>query len=138
MDQIIQSKGRDYKIGFFFFFVFLGLHLQRMEVPKLGVKLELQLPAYATATATPDLSHICNLHHSSQQHQILSPLSETRDQTHILKRTLCGVPDPLSHNGSSMRCFLCFVGCLAAILAFICWMSITQTHSPAMITKMSL
>ena len=25
------------------------------------------------------LSHVCNLHHSSRQHQILSPLSEARD-----------------------------------------------------------
>ena len=48
-----------------------------MEVPRLGVELELQLPAYttatATATATWDLSHICNLYHSSQ------PVSEARD-----------------------------------------------------------
>ena len=42
------------------------------------------LPAYATTIATPDLSHICNLHHSLWQHQILSPLSEARHQTCIL------------------------------------------------------
>ena len=35
--------------------------------------------AYATATATPDLSCICDLHHSSQQRQILNALSEARD-----------------------------------------------------------
>ena len=34
------------------------------------------MPAYTTATAMWDLSHICNLHHSSQQCQILNPLSE--------------------------------------------------------------
>ena len=39
---------------------------------------------YATATATPDLSHICNLHYSSRQHQILNPLSKARDRTCIL------------------------------------------------------
>ena len=44
-------------------------------------ELELQLPAYATATATPDLGHVCNLHHSSQQHWILNPLSKARDRT---------------------------------------------------------
>ena len=38
-------------------------------------------PAYTTATATPDPSCVCNLHHSSQQRQILNPLSEGRDQT---------------------------------------------------------
>ena len=31
-----------------------------------------------------DPSHVCNLHHSSQQHQILNPLSEARNQTCIL------------------------------------------------------
>ena len=56
-----------------------------MEVPRLGVELELQLLAYTRATATPDLSHICDLHHSSCQ--ILNPLSEARDQTYILMDT---------------------------------------------------
>jgi len=50
-----------------------------MEVPRLGVKLELQLPAYTTGAATQDLSHVCNLLHRSQQHQILNPLNEARD-----------------------------------------------------------
>ena len=50
----------------------------------LGVELELQLLAYATATATLDLSHVCDLHHSSGQHQILNPLREARDRTHVL------------------------------------------------------
>ena len=35
----------------------------------------------ARATATPDSSHICDLHHGSQQHRILNPLSKARDQT---------------------------------------------------------
>ena len=35
-----------------------------MEVPGLDVILELQLPASTMAMATPDLSHICKLHHS--------------------------------------------------------------------------
>ena len=55
-----------------------------MEVPWLGVKSELQLPANATVTATWDLSRICDLHHSSQQYQILNPLIKARDGTHIL------------------------------------------------------
>ena len=40
-----------------------------MEVPGLGVESELQLLAYtkATATAIADPSHVCDLHHSSQQ-----------------------------------------------------------------------
>ena len=50
-----------------FFFFEGGLHPQHMDIPRLGVESELQLPAYATATATtmPDLSHICDLYHSS-------------------------------------------------------------------------
>ena len=58
-----------------------------MEVPRLGFDSELQLLAYTTAAATGDLSRICNLHHSSLQCQIPSPLSEPRDQTRILKDT---------------------------------------------------
>ena len=63
----------------FFFLFFLGPYLQHMEVPRLGVKLELQLPIYTTATAMWDLSPDCSLHHSSQKHQILNPLSQARD-----------------------------------------------------------
>ena len=49
-----------------------------MEVPRLGVELEVQLPDYTTATAMWDPSHIFDLHHSSQQCQILNLLSEAR------------------------------------------------------------
>ena len=56
-----------------------------MEVPRLGVKSELLL--LATATATQDPSLVCDLHHSSQQHQILNLLGETRDRTRNLMDT---------------------------------------------------
>ena len=56
----------------FFLFSFLGSYPRRMEVPRLGVDSELQLPAYATATATQDLSRVCLVYHSLQQHQILN------------------------------------------------------------------
>ena len=65
----------------FCLFVFSGLQLWQIEVLRLGVKLELQLLACATATAMQDLSHNCDVHHSSWQHQILNPLSKARDQT---------------------------------------------------------
>ena len=71
----------------FCFVLFLGLHPLHREVPRLGVELELQLPAYTTATATRDLSHVCDLHHSSQQRRILNPLSEARDRTRNLMDT---------------------------------------------------
>ena len=47
-------------------------------------ELKLQLLTYTTAAATPDPSRVCDLHHSSQQCQILNPLSEPRDGTHNL------------------------------------------------------
>ena len=56
-------------------------------VPRLEVESELPLLAYTTATATPDLSQVCDLHHSSRQHWILKPLSWPRDQTCVLEDT---------------------------------------------------
>ena len=64
-----------------------GLHVQHMKVPRLGVESEPKLLAYTTATATLDLSHVCNLHYSSQQCQILDQLSESRDRTHVFMDT---------------------------------------------------
>ena len=87
-----------------FCFLFWRPHLQHMEVLRLGLELELPLPAYTTATATPDPSHICNLDHRSQQHWILNPLSQARDQTCILMdRMVC---DLLSYKGNSKRTVL--------------------------------
>ena len=75
---------KDVFLSLHFFPFLVVLHLQHMEVPRLGVKSELQQAAYATATAMWDLSHICNLHRSSQHCWILNPLSKAREQTHIL------------------------------------------------------
>ena len=58
-----------------------------MEGPWLGVELELQLQTYTAVTAAWDPSCICDLHYSSRQSLILNPLSEARDQTHILMDT---------------------------------------------------
>ena len=55
-----------------------------MEVPRLGAESKLQVLACTTATAAWDPSRICNLHHNSQQYQILNPLSEARDGIYIL------------------------------------------------------
>jgi len=79
---------------------FLGLYPQYMEVSRLGVEWE--LPAYTTATPGPSL--VCHLHHSSQQHQILNPLSEARDQTHILMDT-SWILSLLSRNRNSPRTY---------------------------------
>ena len=59
-----------------------------MEVPMLRAESELQLLVYTTVIATWDLSHVCDLHHSSRQCQILNPLSKgARNQTHNLMDT---------------------------------------------------
>ena len=55
-------------------YIFFQPHLQHIEIPSLGVKLELQLQ-----TAS-----------QPQQHQILNPLRETRNQTRILIKTTLG------------------------------------------------
>ena len=60
-----------------------------MEVPGLGTELELQLQACTTATARQDPSHICGLHHSSQQHWILNPLCQAKDRTCIPELPRC-------------------------------------------------
>ena len=58
-----------------------------MEVFRLGGQIGIAAATYATATAMQDLSHVYDLHHSSQLHQILNPLSEARGQTCILMDT---------------------------------------------------
>ena len=58
-----------------------------MEIPMLGVGLELQPLAYTTATAMRDSSQLCDLRHSSEEHQILHPLSDARDWTHVFMDT---------------------------------------------------
>ena len=93
----------------FFCFVFCLFVFQGCI--RLGVELELHPQAYvtATATATRDLSCVCNIHHSSWQHQILNPPSRARDGTCILMDA-SRVCQPLSHDGNSVLCvFICCI-----------------------------
>ena len=85
--ELCSFVKRHNKSFFSFLFCFPGPHLWHMEVLGLGVKSELQLPAYTTARSMRDLSHICDLLHSSQQGQIPNPLSKARDRTCILMDT---------------------------------------------------
>ena len=86
-DIMLSSGGSFQNLRLFLVFFFLGPHPRYMEVSRLEVKSELQLLAYTTATATPDPSHVFDLHHSSQRHWILTPLSKARDQTCVLMDT---------------------------------------------------
>ena len=65
-----------------FIFCFLGLHPRHMEVPRLGAQL-----GATAASQHHSHSHVCDLHHSSQQHWSLNLLREARDRTHILMGT---------------------------------------------------
>ena len=88
---------------YFLFFCFWGPHPQHIDVPKLGVESELRPLVYTTSTATPDPSRVWDLHHGSQQHGILNPLSEAGDWTHNLmipswirfRCTTMGIPESL-------------------------------------------
>ena len=86
-------------------FCFLGPPLGHIEVLRLGIQSKLQLPAYTTATATWDPSCICNLYHSSEQCQILNPLSEARDQTCILMDA-SQIRFSCAKMGTRIQCFL--------------------------------
>ena len=72
----------------FFFFFFLCLF--RAAPAAYGssqARGRIEAAATATATATPNPSHICDLHHSSQQHWILNPLGKARNWTRVLMDT---------------------------------------------------
>ena len=62
--------------NFFFFFFFLLFWV---------TLLACRSSQYSGCMWDPNC--VCNLHHSSQQHQILNPLSEARDGTRILMNT---------------------------------------------------
>ena len=85
----------------FYLFIYLS---RASSVASLIIQVRDQIgaasEAYTTATAMSDLSHVCNLHSSSQQHQIFNPLSEARGQTCILMDT-SWVLNLLNHSGSS-------------------------------------
>ena len=57
---------------YFFFFFFLPFRAAPEAYGDSQVESELHQPAYTTATATQDPSRVCSLHHSSQQHRILT------------------------------------------------------------------
>ena len=57
----------------------------------------------------PDPSCICNLHHSSRQHQILNPSREAKDHTCVLMDT-SQIHYPLGHDRSSYL-FVCLFVC---------------------------
>ena len=66
------------------------------------------------------LSHIFDLHCSLRQHQILNPLSEARDQTHILMDTVSGSP-PAKPQRELLRATIFKTGSLLSVTR--CWVA---------------
>ena len=94
-------------ISFFLFFCFFRVTLAahgssqaRGPIGAAGASLHHSHPM-------PDVSCVCDLHHSSQQCWILNPLSEAKDWACILMDT-SQILNTLSHNGNSI--FGIFVG----------------------------
>ena len=82
-----------------FFFLFRSSPVEYGSSQAMGW-IKAAAEAYATATATPNLNCICDLCCSLYQHWILNPLSDARDQTHILIG-VSWVLNLLSHTGNS-------------------------------------
>ena len=72
----MEEKANDLRAWIFFFFLFRAAK---------GSQARGLIGATAAglhhSQATQDLSHICDLHHSSRQRQILNPMIEARDRT---------------------------------------------------------
>ena len=71
-------------LPFFFFFGLFRAKPAAYRGSQARGPIRAVASAYATATATQDLSHVYDLHHSSQQRRILNPLSKARDGTCVL------------------------------------------------------
>ena len=84
------GKKASYSVDWFFnIFLFICLFdFLFMTAPvaygNSQARSRIRAAACATAIAMPDPSHMCDLHHSSRQCGILSPLSEARDGGHVL------------------------------------------------------
>ena len=73
-----------------------------------------------------ELSLICNLHHSSQQHRILNPLSKARDRICTLMDT-SQICFPCATMGTPAHVFSMFMN-LIKILEVPCWLSGLRTQ----------
>ena len=76
-DYFVALYFRSISLSYFFFLLFGATPTAYGSSQARG-----QIGATAV-TAMPDLSRVCDLHHSSWQRKILNPLSEARDRTFI-------------------------------------------------------
>ena len=70
--------------SFYFTILFIYLFLHFRATPTAYGDPRLGAAGLCHSHSNAGSSFICNLHHSSRQHQILNPMSEARDQTHNL------------------------------------------------------
>ena len=82
--SLVASLNLSVPPSFFFFFLLFRAAPVAYGGSQLGVESELHLTAYATDTAMQDPSHICDLHHSSQQRRIVNPLSARDGTLHLI------------------------------------------------------
>ena len=87
LEILIKSKPLSLALSLIFFFFLFRAAPVALGDSQSGGGIGAAAEDYTTATATTDLRCICDLCHSLWQHQILNPLSEARDQTHILTKT---------------------------------------------------
>ena len=74
----------------FLFYLFLLFRAMPMAHGSSQVRGQIRAAAaslHHSHSNAPDGSPICDLRHSSGQRQILNPLNDARDQTHILMGT---------------------------------------------------
>ena len=72
---------------FFFFFCLFRATPRAYGSSQAGGQIGAVGPSLHHSTAMPDPNHVCDLHHSPPQCQILKPLSKARDQTCVFTGT---------------------------------------------------
>ena len=88
----------------FYFFILLLFRATPTVYRGSQARGQIRAAAAGLRHSNSDPSQVCDLHHSSQQRQILNPLSKVRDRTCILKDP-SWVHKPLSHEGNSTASF---------------------------------
>jgi len=78
LNLLCHNRNSLYKRSFFFFFFFFFAISWAAPVAYGGSQDRGLIGAVAASLCQ---SHVCNLHHSSQQHWIINPLSKGRDRT---------------------------------------------------------
>ena len=127
-----------YSLSLFFFFFFWSFSLFRATPAACGgsqARGLIRAVAIGHSHSHADPSPICNLHHSSQQRQILDLLREARDQTHNLMvpsqiHFCCAMMGTLTTTLTKIPQYPSADGCLDLTLSsFLLFFPFTATHA---------